>query len=44
MKQFILEWCINMSIALVIVGYMGIFFLGCYLLVLDNSTLKGQYT
>lgn len=44
MKQFILEWCINMSIALVIVRYIGIFFLGCYLLVLDNSTLKGQYT
>lgn len=41
MKQFILEWCINMSIALVIVRYIGIFFLGCYLLVLDNSTLKG---
>lgn len=30
-----------MSIALVIVRYIGIFFLGCYLLVLDNSTLKG---
>lgn len=41
MKQFILEWCINMSIALVIVRYIGIFFLGCYLLVLDNSTLNG---
>lgn len=39
MKQFIIEWCINMSIALVIVGYIGIFFLGCYLL--DDSTLKG---
>ena len=39
MKQIIIEWCINMSIALVIVGYIGIFFLGCYLL--DDSTLKG---
>lgn len=39
MKQFIIEWCINMSIALVIVGYIGIFFLGCYLL--DDRTLKG---
>lgn len=39
MKQFIIEWCINMSIALVIVGYIGIFFLGCYLLA--DSTLKG---
>lgn len=39
MKQFIIEWCINMSIDLVIVGYIGIFFLGCYLL--DDSTLKG---
>ena len=39
MKQFIIEWCINMSIALVIVGYIGIFFLGCYLLY--DSTLKG---
>jgi hypothetical protein len=39
MKQFIIEWCINMSIALVTVGYICIFFLGCYLL--DDSTLKG---
>lgn len=39
MKQFIIEWCINMAIALAIVGYIGIFFLGCYLL--DDSTLKG---
>lgn len=39
MKRFIIEWCINMSIALVIVGYIGIFFLGCYLL--DDKTLKG---
>lgn len=39
MKQFIIEWCISISIALVIVGYIGILFLGCYLL--DDSTLKG---
>lgn len=39
MKQFIKEWIINMAICLVIVGYIGIFLLGCYLL--DDSTLKG---
>lgn len=39
MKQIIKEWIINMAICLVIVGYIGIFFLGCYLL--DDSTLKG---
>lgn len=39
MKQFIKEWVINMAIGLVIVGYIGIFFLGCYLL--DDRTLKG---
>lgn len=39
MKQFIKEWIINMAICLFIVGYIGIFFLGCYLL--DDSTLKG---
>lgn len=39
MKQFIKEWIINMAICLVIVGYINIFFLGCYLL--DDSTLKG---
>lgn len=39
MKQFIKEWIINMAICLVIVGYIGIFFLGGYLL--DDSTLKG---
>lgn len=39
MKQFIKEWIINMAICLVIVGYIDIFFLGCYLL--DDSTLKG---
>lgn len=37
MKQFIKEWIINMAICLVIVEYIGIFFLGCYLL--DDSTL-----
>lgn len=39
MKQFIKEWIINVAICLVIVGYIDIFFLGCYLL--DDSTLKG---
>lgn len=39
MKQFIIEWCINMAIALVIVGYIGIFLGVCYLL--DDSTPKG---
>ena len=39
MKQFIKGWIINMAICLVIVGYIDIFFLGCYLL--DDSTLKG---
>ena len=39
MKQFIIEWCINMSIALAILGYIGIVMLGIYLL--DDNTLKG---
>lgn len=39
MKQFIIEWCINMIIGLALVGYIGIFFLVCYLL--DSNTLKG---
>lgn len=39
MKQFIIEWCINMVIGLSLVGYIGIFFLVCYLL--DSNTLKG---
>lgn len=39
MKQFIKEWIISMAIGLAMVGYIGIFFLGCYLL--DDSTLKG---
>lgn len=39
MKQFIIEWCINMVMALAIVVYIAIFFLGCYLL--DDKTLKG---
>lgn len=39
MKQFIIEWIINMAIYLAMVGYIGIFFLGCYLL--DDKTLKG---
>lgn len=39
MKQFIIEWIINMAICLAMVGYIGISFLGCYLL--DDKTLKG---
>lgn len=39
MKQFLIEWCINLSIVIL---YVGNFFLGCYLLdVLDDNTLKG---
>lgn len=43
MKQFLIEWCINLSIViLVLIYYVGNFFLGCYLLeVLDDNTLKG---
>lgn len=43
MKQFLIKWCINLSIViLVIIIYVGNFFLGCYLLeVLDDNTLKG---
>lgn len=40
MKQFIIEWCINMVIALTIVVYIGIFFLVVALL-LDDGTTKG---
>ena len=39
MKQFIIEWAINMAIALAILGYIGIVMLGIYLL--DDNTLKG---
>jgi hypothetical protein len=39
MKQFIIEWCINMVIALAIVVYIGIFFLVA--LLLDDGTTKG---
>lgn len=39
MKQFIIEWCINMVIALAIVVYIGIFFLVS--LLLDDGTIKG---
>lgn len=39
MKQFIIEWCINMVIALAIVMYIGIFFLVA--LLLDDGTTKG---
>ena len=43
MKQFLIEWCINLSIVILVVIYVGSFFLvGCYLLeVLDDNTLKG---
>lgn len=39
MKQFLTEWCKNMIIALVIIGYISIFLIVCYLL--DDNTLKG---
>lgn len=38
MKQFIIEWCINMVMALAIVVYIGIFFLVS--LLLDDGTTK----
>ena len=42
MKQFLIEWCINLSIVILVVIYVGNFFLGCYLLDdLDDNTLKG---
>lgn len=41
MKQFLIEWCINLSIVILVLIYVGNFFLGCYLLdVLDDNTLK----
>lgn len=39
MKQFLIEWCKNMIIALVLIGYISIFFAVYYLL--DDNTLKG---
>lgn len=39
MKQFLIEWCKNMVIALVIIWYISIFFIVCYLL--DDNTPKG---
>lgn len=39
MKQFIIECCINMVMALAIVVYIGIFILVA--LLLDDSTIKG---
>lgn len=42
MKQFLIEWCINLSIVILVIIHVGNFFLGCYLLdVLDDNTLKG---
>lgn len=43
MKQFLIEWCINLIIVILVLIYVGNFFLGCYLLedVLDDNTLKG---
>ena len=42
MKQFLIEWCINLSIVILVIIYVDNFFLGCYLLdVLDDNTLKG---
>lgn len=39
MKQFLIEWCKTMIIALALIGYTSIFFIVCYLL--DDNTLKG---
>ena len=39
MKQFLIEFCINLSIVILVLIYVGNFFLGCYLL--DDNTLKG---
>lgn len=39
MKQFIIEWCINMAIALAFLEYIGVVMLGIYLL--NDNTLKG---
>ena len=39
MKQFLIEWCKNMIIALVIIWYISIFFIVCYLL--DDNTQRG---
>lgn len=39
MKQFIIEWCKNMAIALAFLGYIGVVMLGIYLL--NDNTLKG---
>ena len=42
MKQFLIKWRINLSIVILVLIYVGNFFLGCYLLdVLDDNTLKG---
>lgn len=41
MKQFIIEWCINMAIALAFLGYIGVVMLGIYLL--NDNTLKRFY-
>lgn len=42
MKQFLIKWCINLSVVILVVIYVGNFFLGCYLLdVLDDNILKG---
>ena len=42
MKQFLIEWCINLIIVILVIIPVGNFFLGCYLLdVLDDNTLKG---
>lgn len=38
MKQFLIEFCINLSIVILVLIYVGNFFLGCYLL--DDNTLK----
>lgn len=38
MKQFLIEWCKTMIIALAIIWYISVFFIVCYLL--DDNTLK----
>lgn len=41
MKQFLIKWCINLSIVILVVIHV-LLLLGCYLLdVLDDNTLKG---
>ena len=45
MKQFLIEWCINLSIVILVLIYVvGNFFLGCYLLnALDDNAINAIY-